>query len=352
MVCNLWRRICIDSEFIDEIDLSAPYIKNFSSFISRMTFRYHIHKITFTNRRAKVEITDIDMRRMLTNWINIKYFDIGRSSRSLLLTDKSITKFEGNLTHLNLSNYTEISGDSIERLIRNSPTLVYLNLMSCIPSENFRKIHLLELILNTCKNLRFLNFLVFTFLDFIQANTLDPIFNKCNLSQLYTNLRHITTQHIKPLAENVGPHLTHLWLEHSSVKDEGLIFLAVSCPNLKVLNLLDDVGISNTGVTALAYNCTKLRFLMLSSQVVTDEAVVQLGTRCALLEYISFFLLLITDTAIQTVIDHCKNVQYLDFKMCRRVSKQFAEKNRNYHGGNAYDNFIRALENVRHGQLY
>jgi hypothetical protein len=130
------------------------------------------------------------------------------------------------------------------------------------------------------------------------------------------------------------PNIIHLSFKNSiGFSNRALELIAGSYLNLKYLNLYDDQSgnyvslhvrkVGDLGLWKIAQSCHKLEYLNISyCTEILEPSICNIIRSCPKLQHLSLRFCEISDMTIKEIACSCLNLKYLDLKGCENISKE------------------------------
>ena len=134
------------------------------------------------------------------------------------------------------------------------------------------------------------------------------------------------------------PNIIHLSFKNSiGFSNRALELIAGSYPNLKYLNLCDDQSgnyvslrvreVGDGGLWKIAQSCHKLEYLNISYRTeILEPSICNIIRSCPKLQHLSLKFCEISDMTIKEIACSCLNLKYLDLKGCENISKEAIDR--------------------------
>ena len=134
------------------------------------------------------------------------------------------------------------------------------------------------------------------------------------------------------------PNIIHLSFENSiEFSNRSLEAIAVLCPKLKYLNLCDDQSgnymsfrvreIGDSSLWKIAQSCHKLEYLNISYRTeILEPSICNIIRSCPKLQHLSLRFCEISDMTIKEIACSCLNLKYLDLKGCENISTKAIDR--------------------------
>ena len=239
-------------------------------------------------------LTDHSITKIVKN-NKLQFLDIGFSGN---ITGKSfceIARLCNGLKHLGISGYRNHITDSIVHdIARSHPNLQSIDIRS---SSRLTDTAIYTLT-DSCPNLRSLKL---EYCDGINDIAIRKIAH-CRY------LEHLELYSIKALSDKSMciiarscPDIQYLNLQFCNITDKAVEEIALSCHNLKHLDLFGALHISDSSISKIAKMCPNIIYLDL--------------------EYADF----IFDRTLKTIAEYLHSLEYLGLKGCRRISQKIID---------------------------
>jgi hypothetical protein len=134
------------------------------------------------------------------------------------------------------------------------------------------------------------------------------------------------------------PNIIHLSFKNSiGFSNRALELIAGSYLNLKYLNLYDDQSgnyvslhvrkVGDLGLWKIAQSCHKLEYLNISyCTEILEPSICNIIRSCPKLQHLSLRFCEISDMTIKEIACSCLNLKYLDLKGCENISKEAIDR--------------------------